>query len=97
MSPLMGGLQQSEQDDAGSVAYNHQVWRVDRNEKIVQQVGPQALKAAHRQWTKPVKSIQTGGCPLYMAMHAYDPHLVTANESDVIRYIFCPYASRDIC
>lgn len=37
-------------------------------------------------WDRPVATLQTPGHPLCLAFHAYDPHLVVANESDTIRY-----------
>lgn len=37
-------------------------------------------------WDRPVATLQTSGHPLSLAFHAYDPHLVVANESDTIRY-----------
>ena len=41
-------------------------------------------------WDRPVATLQTFGNPLSLAFHAYDPHLVVANESDMIRSV-SPY------
>lgn len=32
-------------------------------------------------------TIQVNGLPLSLAFHAYDPHLVIANESDMITFV----------
>ena len=32
-------------------------------------------------------TIQINGLPLSLAFHAFDPHLVIANESDMITYV----------
>ena len=39
---------------------------------------------ARCRWDKPVNTIQVSGLPVSLAFHAYDPHLVIANESDMI-------------
>jgi regulator-associated protein of mTOR len=80
-------VQQSEQDDAGSQEYNYQVWRVERNERVIQQVAAQTGRAGRKRWDKPIKTMQSPGCPLHMAFHAYDSHLVVGNESDTIRSV----------
>jgi hypothetical protein len=35
-------------------------------------------------WDRPVATLQVTGHPLCMAFHAYDKHLIIANESDMI-------------
>lgn len=84
MAHLRG--QQSEQDDAGSQEYNYQVWRVERNERNLSQVQSQAPRAGRKRWDKHVKTMQMAGCPLNVVLHAYDPHMFVANESDTIRF-----------
>jgi regulator-associated protein of mTOR len=61
------------------------VWRVQRNEGILAAVGAQASRAGRKRWDKHVKTMQVAGCPLHVAMHAYDPHVFVANEADTIR------------
>ena len=39
----------------------------------------------HCRWDKPVATLQINGCPLTMAFHSYDQHLIIANENDMIR------------
>ena len=102
VNPL--GVQQAENDEPGSVQYNYQVWRQQRNERVLAETRPQAEHAGWLQrfqldrfvdsipafselcpWDRPVATLQTSGHPLSLAFHAYDPHLVVANESDTIR------------
>ena len=42
---------------------------------------------ARCRWEKPVTTISINGLPMSLAFHAYDPHLVIANESDMITYV----------
>lgn len=53
---------------------------------LMKVVGLRSPELVKRPWSKPVKTVQTTGCPLSMVFHAYDPHLVVANEHDLIRY-----------
>lgn len=103
---LIPGVQQAENDEPGSIQYNYQVWRQQRNERVLAETRSQAEHAgplhffrfsAHCDnvlivselypWDRPVATLQTFGHPLSLAFHAYDPHLVVANESDMIRCV----------
>ncbi|KAH9934060.1 raptor N-terminal caspase like domain-containing protein [Epithele typhae] len=77
-------MRQPEVDEPGSVQYNYQVWRQQRNEHVMEDTEKQAREAPRCRWDRPVKTIQIKGLPLSLAFHAYDPHLVIANEADVI-------------
>ncbi|KAI0327680.1 hypothetical protein GY45DRAFT_1327330 [Cubamyces sp. BRFM 1775] len=77
-------MRQPEADEPGSVQYNYQVWRQQRNEQVMEDTHKQALEAPRCRWDKPVTTIQVSGLPLSLAFHAFDPHLVIANESDMI-------------
>ena len=46
-----------------------------------------SIFVARCRWEKPVNTIQINGLPLSLAFHAFDPHLVIANESDMITYV----------
>jgi regulator-associated protein of mTOR len=63
------------------------MWRVQRNEAAVAQVAAQAPRAGRKRWDKHVKTMQMAGCPLHVALHAYDPHVFVANEADTIRRV----------
>ncbi|KAI6015651.1 raptor N-terminal caspase like domain-containing protein [Pisolithus marmoratus] len=77
-------MRQAEADEPGSVQYNYQVWRQQRNEEIITEVHSQTIQAERAQWDRPVANLQVNGNPLSMALHAYDPHLVVANDTDTI-------------
>ncbi|KAI0640244.1 hypothetical protein C8Q77DRAFT_121368 [Trametes polyzona] len=77
-------MRQPEADEPGSVQYNYQVWRQQRNEQVMEDTHKQALEAPRCRWDRPVATIQINGLPLSLAFHAFDPHLVIANESDMI-------------
>lgn len=38
-------------------------------------------------WDRPVANLQVSGNPLCMTLHAYDPHLVITNDTDMIRFV----------
>ena len=42
---------------------------------------------ARCRWDRPVNTIQINGLPMSLAFHAFDPHMVIANESDMITYV----------
>ncbi|KAG5654155.1 hypothetical protein H0H81_006867 [Sphagnurus paluster] len=77
-------MRQAEPDEPGSVQYNYQVWRQQRNEQICVETQRQASLAEDRPWDRPVTTLQVAGHPLTMAFHSYDQHLVVANETDMI-------------
>ncbi|KAH7886310.1 hypothetical protein F5I97DRAFT_1879356 [Phlebopus sp. FC_14] len=77
-------MRQAEADEPGSIQYNYQVWRQQRNEQVLAETQSQILVAESSRWDRPVANLQVNGIPLCMAMHAYDPHLVIINETDMI-------------
>ncbi|KAM6498755.1 hypothetical protein JOM56_006703 [Amanita muscaria] len=77
-------MRQVEGDEPGSVQYNYQVWRQQRNEQAAMDTQAQAPIAEHCKWDKPVAALQINGYPLTMTFHPYDQHLVVANESDMV-------------
>lgn len=77
-------MRQPEPDEPGSVDYNHQVWRQQRNENIINETRAQADVADNCRWDRPIATLQTAVFPSQLAFHAYDPHLAVTNESDLI-------------
>ncbi|TFK65446.1 hypothetical protein BDN72DRAFT_196251 [Pluteus cervinus] len=77
-------MRQTEIDEPGSIQYNYQVWRQQRNEQIVTETQKQAVIAETCTWNRPVTTIHGSGHALTMVFHAYDQQLVTANEGDMI-------------
>ncbi|KAF9235142.1 raptor N-terminal caspase like domain-containing protein [Melanogaster broomeanus] len=78
-------MRQAETDEPGSIQYNYQVWRQQRNEQVIAETHSQALTAG-----KTLDGIvqllicKSNTNPLCMVLHAYDPHLVIANDTDMI-------------
>ncbi|TDL29563.1 hypothetical protein BD410DRAFT_780006 [Rickenella mellea] len=77
-------MRQPESEEPGSVQYNEQMWRRQRNERVVGETQAQAEVASYCPWDRPVATLQHGGYPLKMAFHAYDPYLFVANEANMI-------------
>ncbi|TFK42159.1 hypothetical protein BDQ12DRAFT_677728 [Crucibulum laeve] len=77
-------MRQAEADEPGSVQYNYQVWRQQRNEQIISETQGQAPVAETCRWDRLVTNLQVSGHPLTMAFHSYDQHLVVASETDMI-------------
>jgi len=77
-------MRQPEADEPGSEQYNYQVWRQKRNEQIIAETESQAKVAQTCKWDRPVTTIQINYFPAHIALHAYDPHVVVANETDMI-------------
>ncbi|KAL0567020.1 Target of rapamycin complex 1 subunit kog1 [Marasmius crinis-equi] len=77
-------MRQTEADEPGSIQYNYQVWRQQRNEQVDTETRSQADVAAFHRWDRPVATLQGLANPLIMAFHSYDHHLFVTNESDLI-------------
>jgi len=73
-----------EADEPGSVAYTYQEWRHQRNEEVTRETTAQSSLAENRRWDKPVSTFMATGYPLTMRFHTFDPHLLIANETDMI-------------
>lgn len=78
-------MRQAEADEPGSFEYNYQAWRQQRNEQIIPETRSHAEIADGRRWDRPVTMLHVSGSPLSIAFHAYDPHLVIANETDTVQ------------
>ncbi|PWN27133.1 hypothetical protein BDZ90DRAFT_232692 [Jaminaea rosea] len=90
-------MKPAESEEPGSVKYNVQTWKRQRNERIVAQSQVQVDAAfssssasstpggkGQAKWTQPVSTLRSGAPPYSMVMHQFEPHLVTASERDVV-------------
>ncbi|KZS92589.1 hypothetical protein SISNIDRAFT_486598 [Sistotremastrum niveocremeum HHB9708] len=77
-------MRQAEKDEPGSVEYNEQMWRRQRNDKVVVETGRHAIVAPNRPWDRQVCTMKAQGPALKMAFHAFDPYLVVANDTNVV-------------
>ncbi|KAF5351586.1 hypothetical protein D9758_007263 [Tetrapyrgos nigripes] len=77
-------MRQTEADEPGSIQYDYQVWRQQRNEQVESEVRTQVDIASQRTWDRSVATLQGIANPLTLTFHSYDQHLVVANETDVV-------------
>ncbi|KAL5530680.1 KOG1 [Sanghuangporus sanghuang] len=77
-------MRQPEAQEPGSVQYNEQMWRQQRNEKMEKETLAQADLAKHCSWDRPIASISHSGPISRMTFHSYDPHLFVANDTNMI-------------
>ncbi|KIK63862.1 hypothetical protein GYMLUDRAFT_40943 [Collybiopsis luxurians FD-317 M1] len=77
-------MRQAEADEPGSIQYNYQIWRQQRNEQVENETRSQAEVASSRRWDRTVANFRGPAYPLNMAFHSYDQHLFVANDTDVI-------------
>ncbi|KAF7307461.1 Mip1 [Mycena indigotica] len=77
-------MRQAEADEPGSIQYNYQIWRQQRNEKVLEETAKQVENFEMRSWDRPVATLQVHGYPLTMAFHSFDKHLFIANEADIV-------------
>ncbi|KAJ6604969.1 hypothetical protein B0H10DRAFT_2077476 [Mycena sp. CBHHK59/15] len=77
-------MRQAEADEPGSIQFNYQLWRQQRNETVIDETRLHIDVAETCRWDRPVTTLQVSGHPLTMAFHSYDKHLFVANESDVV-------------
>ncbi|KAK7063677.1 target of rapamycin complex 1 subunit mip1 [Favolaschia claudopus] len=77
-------MRQAEADEAGSIQFNYQLWRQQRNEAVIDETHKHAALAATRSWDRPVATLQVQGQPLSMVFHSYDKHLFVANDSNTV-------------
>ncbi|KAF9166795.1 hypothetical protein DFQ26_006890 [Actinomortierella ambigua] len=69
-----------ESDEPGSVSYNERLWRRVRNEKIIYENQPLREHAGAGRWDTNVHSIFNDTGVSHLIMHAYEPHMVIADD-----------------
>ncbi|EJD01108.1 uncharacterized protein FOMMEDRAFT_21560 [Fomitiporia mediterranea MF3/22] len=77
-------MRQPEAQEPGSIQYNEQMWRQQRNEKLEEETLAQADLARHCKWDRPITSIPHNGPVSKLVFHGYDTHLFVANDSNMI-------------
>ncbi|KAE9410212.1 hypothetical protein BT96DRAFT_952907 [Gymnopus androsaceus JB14] len=77
-------MRQAEADEPGSIQYNYQIWRQQRNEQTDNETRSQAEVASDRRWDRTVATLIGPAFPLNMAFHSYDQHLVVSNDTDIV-------------
>ncbi|KAF7965708.1 hypothetical protein HWV62_42187 [Athelia sp. TMB] len=63
-------MRQAEGDEPGSIQYNYQVWRQQRNSRVINETDTQIDVAQDSKWDKYVSKLQVPGYPLQLAFHS---------------------------
>ncbi|KAJ3739761.1 hypothetical protein DFH05DRAFT_1512697 [Lentinula detonsa] len=77
-------MRQAEADEPGSIQYNYQIWRQQRNDQVDNETRSQADVASDRRWDRTVAHFYGPAHPLNLAFHSFDQHLVASNDTDII-------------
>lgn len=71
-------------EEPGSVEYNEQAWRQQRNHRITEYSRAADAVASHSPWTNELGKITNEAWPCILQFHSYDPHLAVSDETDNI-------------
>ncbi|CAK5280818.1 unnamed protein product [Mycena citricolor] len=77
-------MRQAEADEPGSIQYNYQMWRLSRNDLLIDQTRRHIDVAETSKWNKVVRSLPVSGHPTTIKFHSYDKHLFVADSTDVV-------------
>lgn len=74
----------NDADEPGSEKYIERVWRKSRNERIIGETQTQKDLAAHGTWDTQTGSLHNITAPGKMVFAQFEPHLVSADERDIV-------------
>ncbi|TIC71829.1 hypothetical protein E3Q00_04400 [Wallemia mellicola] len=77
-------MRNPEAEEPGSEKYNEQMWRRQRNEKVVIDTQAQAEVASRSEWRENIINIQEHYFPVKLNFHQFEPQLITADPHDAI-------------
>nr|CDI51735.1 related to KOG1-Subunit of TORC1, a rapamycin-sensitive complex involved in growth control [Melanopsichium pennsylvanicum 4] len=77
-------MKQAESEEPGSIKYNVQHWKKQRNSRLTEHSWEIADDAAQSGWTEHGGYIRNGAVPHLMLFHQYENHLVTASDRDTV-------------
>lgn len=77
-------MKNAEADEAGSVTFNVQTWKRQRNEKLVHDAQNQTEFASKNNWNQNAGLLPVGSSPSLMLFHQFEDQLVTASDQDVV-------------
>ncbi|CEH15850.1 Guanine nucleotide binding protein MIP1 [Ceraceosorus bombacis] len=77
-------MKSAEAEEPGSVKYNVQTWKRQRNERIIREASAETEHASNTPWTESAGTLRNGSSPYLMLMHEVESHLVAASEQDTI-------------
>lgn len=76
----------AEADELGSVQYNIQTWKRERNERLMNEAQVDVESAMNIRWSQKVQptGVQVDAPAYLMHMHQFENHLITASEQDTL-------------
>ncbi|KAN0060287.1 Target of rapamycin complex 1 subunit kog1 [Thecaphora frezii] len=77
-------MKAAESEEPGSVKYNVQSWKRQRNERLVADSQAQAEEASKSAWSEHGGYLRNGSVPYLMLFHQFENHLITANDQNTI-------------
>ncbi|KAJ9476364.1 Target of rapamycin complex 1 subunit KOG1 [Pseudozyma hubeiensis] len=77
-------MKQAESEEPGSLKYNVQHWKKQRNSRLIEHSLEIADAAAQSAWSEHGGYIRNGAVPHLMLFHQYENHLVTASDQDTV-------------
>ncbi|SPO20502.1 related to KOG1 - Subunit of TORC1, a rapamycin-sensitive complex involved in growth control [Ustilago trichophora] len=77
-------MKQAESEEPGSIKYNVQHWKKQRNSRLTEHSLEIADDAAQSAWSEHGGYIRNGAVPHLMLFHQYENHLVTASDQDTV-------------
>lgn len=77
-------MKQAESEEPGSIKYNVQHWKKQRNSRLTEHALEIADAAAQSAWSEHGGYIRNGAVPHLMLFHQYENHLVTASDQDTV-------------
>ncbi|KAJ1029925.1 hypothetical protein NDA16_000841 [Ustilago loliicola] len=77
-------MKQAESEEPGSIKYNIQHWKKQRNSRLTEHSLEIADAASQSAWSEHGGYIRNGAVPHLMLFHQYENHLVTASDQDTV-------------
>ncbi|CAG8437461.1 2822_t:CDS:2 [Diversispora eburnea] len=74
----------SESEQLGSIDDNERTWRRKRNSNIIKSTLPLKEVAGSSRWNKQVGLLNNETEPTKLLFHPFEPHLIVANDKDLI-------------
>ncbi|KAG9012700.1 hypothetical protein FRB90_006515 [Tulasnella sp. 427] len=77
-------MRAAEDEEPGSIVFNEQSWRGQRNERIINETERQAPTANRCPWDKPLMIIQNSHPVRMLKFHQFETHLMTVNNDRIV-------------
>ncbi|KIO31941.1 hypothetical protein M407DRAFT_4824 [Tulasnella calospora MUT 4182] len=77
-------MRAAEDEEPGSVVFNEQSWRGQRNDRILVETQKQGLTANRCPWDKSLMTIQNSHPVRLLKFHQFETHLITVNNDRLV-------------